>query len=184
MSAPLCQATALPRLWFFTDPVRTPDPVAVARTLPRDSAVVYRHFGASDRAKVAEALRRIPRLTLLIGADAALADAADADGVHLPERLAREARALQRRRPAWVVTVAAHSAAALRAAAGADAAVLSPIFASQSPSAGTPLGLARAARLAAAAPVPVIGLGGVTHARARALLQRGFVGAAGVEMFL
>lgn len=174
----------LPTLWFFTDPVRTPDPVGVARTLPRGAAVVYRHFGAADRREVAAELRRARGLVLLIGADAALADDIGADGVHLPERIATQAAALKRWRPAWLVTVAAHSAAALRRAETAEAAVLSPIFASRSASAGKPLGLARAARMVAEAPVPVIGLGGVTRARARMLLQRGFAGAAGVEMFL
>jgi thiamine-phosphate pyrophosphorylase len=184
VSAPLRQATPLPRQWFFTDPARTPDPVAVARTLPRGTAVVYRHFGAADRASVAAALRRVRGLVLLIGADPALADLIGADGVHLPERLAKEAARLKRRRPYWLVSVAAHSARALRMAAGADAAVLSPIFLSRSPSAGAPIGLIRAARLARTAPVPVIGLGGVTPLRARALLRRGFAGAAGIDWFL
>lgn len=184
MSAPLRHATPLPRLWFFTDPARTPDPVAVARTLPRGTAVVYRHFGAADRLEVATALRRLPGVVLLIGADPGLAELIGADGVHLPERLAAHTARLKRRRPRWLITVAAHSARALRLAAGADAAVLSPVYGSRSPSAGAPLGVARAALLARTAPVPVIALGGVTHLRARALARRGFAGAAGIDMFL
>jgi thiamine-phosphate pyrophosphorylase len=173
-----------PQFWFFTDPERTPDPVAIARTLPRGTAVVYRHFRASDRKAVADALRQVRGLRLLIGADPALAAQVGADGVHWPERLGHRAAALKRMRPGWLVTVAAHSAAALRRAAGADAAVLSPVFASRSASAGRALGLARAARMAAQAPVSVIGLGGVTRARADLLLRRGFAGAAGVDLFL
>lgn len=174
----------LPRLWFFTDPARTPDPVVIAATLPAGCAVVYRHFGAEDRRKIARALRDLRGLVLLIGADEALAADVRADGVHLPERLAHRAGPLKRRRPRWIVTVAAHSAAALRRAREADAAVLSPIFPSRSASAGRALGLARASRMAAASPVPVIGLGGVTHGRAAALLRCGFAGAAGVDLFL
>lgn len=176
----------LPTLWLFTDPVRTPDPVALALRLPRGAGVVYRHFGATDRTEVAAALRTITRrrgLLLLIGADADMAAQVRADGVHLPERLAADAAALKRARPDWLITSAAHAAAALRRARG-DAAVLSPVFPSRSPSAGRPLGLARATRLMAAAPLPVIGLGGVTPARAGALLRAGFAGAAGIEMFL
>ena len=174
----------LPRLWFFTDPTRTPDPVAIARTLPRGTAVVYRHFGADDRIAVARALRALAGLVLMIGADQALASRVRADGVHLPERMAHRAATLKQARPGWLVTVAAHSAAALQRAAGADAAVLSPVFRSRSESAGRALGLARACRMAAEAPVPVIGLGGVTHARAHMLMRRGFAGAAGVDLFL
>lgn len=177
-------SNALPTLWFFTDPVRTPDPVAIARSLPRGAGVVYRHFGADQREAVAETLRRVRGIVLLIGADDALATHVGADGVHLPEPLAHRAAALKRRRPAWIVTAAAHSAAALRRAAGADAAVLSPVFVSRSESAGAALGLARATRMAMAAPLPVIGLGGVTRSRADELLRRGFAGAAGVDLFL
>jgi thiamine-phosphate pyrophosphorylase len=178
---------ALPRLWFFTDPARTPDPVAIAQRLPRGAAVVYRHFGAADRFDTARALVRVARrrgLLVLIGGDRALASAARADGVHLPERDARDAATLKRFHPRWLVTAAAHSTAALRAARDADAAVLSPVFESRSASAGQPLGLPRAARMARAAPVPVIALGGVTHARVDMLLRRGVAGAAGIEMFL
>lgn len=176
--------TTLPRLWFFTDPARTPDPAAVARRLPAGTGVVFRHFGAHDAVDTARALRRIPDLVLLIGADPSLAATIGADGVHLPERLLHKARALKQRRPDWIVTVAAHSAAALRRARGADAAVLSPIFPTRSASARAPLGFQRALRMALAAPAPVIGLGGVTRARAALLMRHGFAGAAGVDLFL
>ena len=35
---------SLPNLLFFTDPVRTPDPEAIARRLPRGAGVVVRAF--------------------------------------------------------------------------------------------------------------------------------------------
>src|SRR5262245_43623873 len=63
---------AIPSLFFFTDPERTPDPVGVAKRLPRGTAVVYRHFGADERADVARRLVRVCRshgLVLLIAAD-------------------------------------------------------------------------------------------------------------------
>lgn len=136
---------ALPALMFFTDPARTPDPAAVARRLPRGSAVVYRAFGAPDALACALRLRAICAergLVLLIGADAGLAAAARAHGVHLPERLAGRARRLKAARPRWIVTAAAHGEAGARKAAlaGADAAVVSPAFPSRSPSAERPPG--------------------------------------------
>ena len=54
-------APAIPSLYFFTDPVRTPDPLASAARLPRGSAIVYRHFGAPDRARTARKLARLCR---------------------------------------------------------------------------------------------------------------------------
>ena len=97
-------------------------------------------------------------LVLLIGAEPMLAQRIRADGAHLPERMGRKPR------PALpIVTIAAHSGAALRRAAhlGADAAVLSPVFKSRSPSAGRPLGRRRAAAMAARAGLPVYALGGI-----------------------
>lgn len=174
----------LPALLFFTDPARTPDIAAAAERLPRGSAIVYRAFGAADAEATALALRRIARrrgLALLIGADHRLATRVKADGVHLPERLAWRAGAL--RRPGWLVTAAAHGPRAARRAlaAGADAAVVSAVFASNSPSAGSPIGALRMARIVRVAGGPVYALGGINDKTARRLLRAGLVGLAGVE---
>jgi thiamine-phosphate pyrophosphorylase len=177
---------ALPPLLFFTDPVRTPDPAAVARTLPAGTAVVFRGFGAADAQEKALELLRIARshrLKLLIGADAALAWRIAAHGVHLPQRLSHRARALKAANPRWTVTAAAHSLTAARRAlaGGADAAVVSVAFASHSPSAGAPLGPVRLAGLARAAGGPVYALGGINDKTARRLRDAGLVGLAAVE---
>lgn len=174
----------LPPLLFFTDPQRTPDIAGAMARLPRGSAVVYRAFGAENARTEAERLLRLARrrgLTLLIGADAALAAAVGADGVHLPERLAAKAGRL--RRSGWIVTAAAHSLPAARRAlaAGADAAVVSAVFASASPSAGAPIGPLRLAQIARASGGPVYGLGGINDKTARRLLPAGLVGLAAVE---
>ena len=179
---------ALPRLLVFTDPVRTPDPEAVARTLPRGAAIVFRAFGAADALVRGRRLRAIAAargLMLLVGADAALARAIRADGVHLPERLAHRARRLKAANPGWIVTTAAHSGLAARRglAAGADAVVVSAVFASDSPSAGRPMGQVRLASLVRAANGPVYALGGVSNKNARLLRETGVVGMAGVDAF-
>lgn len=172
----------LPGLLAFTDPARTPDVFALAASLKAGEALVYRGFGAPDARETAERLRRITRRNralLLIGADAALATAVRADGVHLPERLAHRAGPLRRAHPGWLVTAAAHSPRAIRVAA--HAAVVSAIFPSRSPSAGPPLGVLRLAQLARGTVPPVYALGGVNDKTARRLLAAGVVGLAAVE---
>lgn len=174
----------MPPLLFFTDPARTPDIEAIARRLPKGSAIVYRAFGALDAEARARSLLRIAAargLILLIGADAALAAKVGAHGVHLPERLTARARRLKRR--GWIVTAAAHSAMAARRglAAGADAVVVSAIFLSNSPSAGQPIGPLRLAQLVKTAGGPVYALGGINDKTARRLLPAGLVGLAAVE---
>ncbi|MBU2363905.1 MAG: thiamine phosphate synthase [Alphaproteobacteria bacterium] len=174
---------ALPALLFFTDPVRTPDPEAVAATLPCGAAIVYRHFGAGDaqaRARRLKVIARARGLKLLIGQDIALAARIGADGVHLPERLAHCAPAIRQMQPGWIVTSAAHSLAAARASR-ADAVVISTAFPSKSTSAGAALGSIRLAALVRAAGRPAYALGGVNEKTARHLLDAGLVGLAAVE---
>lgn len=155
----------LPPVLFLTDPARTPDPAAIAARLPQGWGVVYRHFGAEDRAKTAARLREITlrrRQVLLISADPALARTIGADGVHWPERCVRRLRG--RDLAFSFVTASAHGRAAIaRAAArGIDAVLMSAVFPSASPSAGDAIGPARLRALAARASIPVYALGGVT----------------------
>ena len=176
----------LPPLLVFTDPVRTPDPVAIAERLPPGAGVVFRHFGMVSAGEIARALAEIARqrrLILLIGDDEALAEAVGADGVHLPERRLAHAPRLTTRTPEWLITGAAHSATALARARqfGLDAAVLSPIFPSRSATAAEPLGAARAATLIREAGLPVYALGGVNLSTIEGLKGSGVCGIACVE---
>jgi thiamine-phosphate pyrophosphorylase len=178
----------LPPLLFVTDPQRTPDPAAIAERMPRGAGVVFRAFGAANALEQAKRLAVIARrrgLILLIGADEGLATQAGAHGVHLPERMASTARWLRARHPGWLITIAAHSPAAVRGAAwvGADAVLLSTVFESRSPSAGKPLGPVRLAAIARSAPLPVYALGGVDMKNARRLGASGVVGIAAADAF-
>ena len=177
---------ALPPLLFFTDPVRTPEPEAIANRLPKGSAIVYRSFGALDAEAVARRLLSIAKargLILLIGQNAALARKVGAHGVHLPERLAHLALPLKRAQPQWLVTSAAHSLAAARRARS-DAVVISVVFASNSASAGRSLGPIRLAARVRLASRPAYGLGGISNPTVGRLLGAGLIGLAAVEGFL
>lgn len=170
---------ARPRL-AVTDAARTPDPAAMAERLPPGTVVLFRHYDAPDRRALGARLARVcrrRRLYLLVAGDARLAAALGADGLHLPEYLARRgpppvARLWLRRRGA-VLTAACHSPAALaRAAAlGADLALLSPVFPTRSHPGAATLGPVRFALWAGRAGLPVAALGGVTAATARRLPQ-------------
>ncbi len=177
-------AKALPPLLFFTDPVRTPDLEGVLERLPRGAGVVFRAFGADDavnQGRELVALARRRGLVFLVGADAALARALDADGVHLPERLMGQAWRIRRR--GCIVTAAVHSQRALARAGRLplDAAVLSPIFASRSASAGAAVGEVKVAAWVREAQLPVYGLGGVKAQTAARLSRSGLAGLAAVE---
>ncbi len=148
--------------------------------------MIFRAFGAADAVATGRRLATVCRrqgLILLVGADAALARAVGADGVHLPERLAHRAGAIRRGRPGWTVTAAAHGRVAIRRArrAGAMAVLVSPVFESPSPSAGAPLGVIRFAALASGARCPVYALGGIDALGAQRLRATGAAGVAAVS---
>ena len=173
---------ALPGLFALTDPDRTPDPLALARGLPRGSGIIYRHFGADDRLSVALGLSRIARtrkLTLLIGNDPALACRVGADGVHWSEQRRPEARKWRTRFS--VMTCAAHSRRALAGAivCPCNAALYSTVFASKSASASNPVGALRFRSIAGQSRLPVYALGGVTSDTINRVAA--FSGGAGIE---
>lgn len=178
---------ALPRAFFVTDPARTPDPCAIAHGLPAGFSVIYRHFGAGDRAEVASKLAAIcgkQHLKLLIAADPALAIQVRADGVHWPHRMRREARKWRERFE--LQTLSAHSGQELRIAGGVpiDAVLLSTVFASRSPSAGQAMGPLKFRILVRDAGVPVYALGGITPDNAgSAAMTAGFAAVDGMGPF-
>jgi len=176
----------LPSLLFFTDPARAPDPDAVAQRLPRGSGVVFRAFGAADALEQGRRLRQIADargLVLLVGADVELAEAIGADGVHLPERLRDQAVTLRKAWPDRLITLAAHDRDAVLAGStpDIDALVVSPIFASNSPSAGTPLGVEGLCDLVATTDTPIYALGGIRAGNVTTLETVEIVGIAAVE---
>jgi thiamine-phosphate pyrophosphorylase len=179
----------LPALILMTDRARVPDPVAAARSLPRASAVILRHTDAKARAVLARALvviARERRLLLLVAGDARLAANIGADGLHLPEAQAREAAHWRALRPSWIITAAAHSARGLMAAriAGADAALLAPVFATESHPDRAPLGALRTRLMAARAGLPVYGLGGINARTIGRLAHAKLAGIAAIEALL
>ena len=160
--------------------------MSFAEQLPVGAGLIYRHFGAAGRqaaaARLAEcAWRR--KLVFLISADPALAREAGAAGVHWPEGRLGEAVRWRARGGRGVFTMSAHGPAALwrAAAAGADAALLSQIFPSQSESPAHVLGPMRASAMARQARIPVYALGGVEPYQADRLECLGFSGWAAVS---
>lgn len=179
----------LPALILMTDEVRLANPEAAVGALPRGSAVILRHYRANDRRQMAARLAGICRrrgLKLLIASDIRLALEVGAQGVHLPEYLARRLAGhrwgRRRSRPDWLITVAAHSLGAVQRARrlGADAVLLAPVFHTASHPDARPLGPLRFSAWAGASRVPVYALGGVTAANVRRLAASGAAGIAGI----
>ncbi|MCA0199250.1 MAG: thiamine phosphate synthase [Proteobacteria bacterium] len=176
-----------PRVWFLTDEARGGDAVAAIERLPRGSAVIFRHYGATNRVVFAmhlAALCRARDLLFLVAGDWRLAAAVQADGLHLPEYAA--ARGPSSAARLWlrarILTAAAHGVRGLRRAydIGAYAATLAPVFPTRSHPGRTALGLSRAGTLARTAQLPVLALGGASPGKLAHMRAAGFAGIAGI----
>ncbi|HHL42365.1 MAG TPA: GNAT family N-acetyltransferase, partial [Hellea balneolensis] len=170
------------------DPTRMDDICQAAQGLPRGAALVYRHFGAHDKLKTARKLKSIcddKGLQFLIGADIELAGVCGAHGVHLPQKDMQKAAALRSANSEWVLSCAVHDKAAIQKANALpfDGVMLSSVFASESPSAGVPLGISGFQSLAQFSRHPVLALGGITPKNAHEIEHTQAAGLAGVSAF-
>lgn len=172
----------------MSDPKRIADLTHQVSHLPQDAAVIYRHFGARNKSKTARTLREIctnKGLQLLIGSDVVLAQDIGADGVHFPEKDMCNVQAARDKFPDWILSAAVHSQEGIVKAntCPLDAVILSPVFASKSASAGTPLGIDGFERLSKHSVHPVFALGGIGPSTARQVLSTRAAGLAGVSAF-
>lgn len=149
-------ARRLPPLVLLSDDLRLPAPAEAIKALPPGSLVILRAQDPQRRAQLAETCAPICRLRkhkLLIADDAALATRCGAAGLHLPQARHDALSYWRTRRPSWLISYAVHDLAALHHAArgGADIALVSPVFATQSHQGAKQLGPFRLAAFLRAA---------------------------------
>lgn len=184
-------AQHLPPLFFVSDETRLADPGPVIARLPQGAGVIFRHYGHPERGDLAAHLRRIcrvRRLLFLVAGDLRLALSVNADGIHLPEHLLGAPDNIIhhiRQRGGWI-TAAAHGPAALQRARrlGADAALLAPVFPTNSHPDTKTIGVVRFTDWARSAALPVYALGGVNNHTAARLLGSRCAGIAALDGLL
>ncbi len=129
---------------------------------------------------------RRARARVLVNDRADIAVACGADGVHLRDGSIGATALRTGLRINFTVSVACHTLEGVRAAAaeGADYILLAPVFAPLSKkAAGAPLGVDVLREAARSVSVPLIALGGITDANARACVEAGAAGIAGISAF-
>ena len=164
----------LPSIVLMTDDGRDADWVTAVRALPRGAAVVVRHRIALERERLARSLAGVCAargVKILIADDLGLALRVRADGVHLPQARMALIAAARACNPRWLVTISAHGAASVGAAArlGADAIFVAPVFGTFSHPGRSGLGVVRLAALSHATRTPVYALGGIDAESVRRL---------------
>lgn len=159
----------LPNLWLISDARNDAALEDALQRLPRRSGFIYRHYHLPvalrrERFDVLAALARNCDHRVILSGDVATALAWGADGAYgPPERLA-DTKALIR-----LATVHDETEIAAANRIGADAALLSPVFATHSHPGAAALGPSRFHELAKLAEMPVIALGGMTPETAQKL---------------
>lgn len=124
---------------------------------------------------------------ILVNDRADIARAANCDGVHLATQSIEASVVRRAFGPDFIIGVSTHSIEEARAArvAGADFAVLGPVFPTPSKEAfGPPLGLEKLQRAARElSPFPLLAIGGITSANATLVWQAGAIGMAAIRLF-
>lgn len=195
-AAPSAPVPALPPVIVFTDAQAQGDALTLARTLPRGVALCLRDYGLPGRAALARQLGAVCRsrgLAFMVAGDVRLAIGAGAQGVHLPEAVARSSRLplVMAHRHGLAVTMAVHSAGAAAAAArmagcGLAGILISPVFETASHPGARPLGVMGFRRIAGVPaemgrPLPAYALGGITPASCARLGPARPAGVAGIR---
>ena len=161
---------ALPHLWLISDARNDAVLERALARLPGGSGFIYRHYHLPDPERWQRfcGLRRMARARghIVVLADSALtAHEWGADGIY------GAPRSLVPRRRNMLHLATAHDLAEIGLAnrLGADAVLLSPVFATRSHEGAGLLGPARFRQLARRSQAPVIALGGMTAINARVL---------------
>ena len=162
--------STLPLVWLISDERNDAGLEAALARLPRGSGIIYRHYHLPDRERWQRfrTLRHVARAyghTIVLSDSAITAREWGADGIY------GSPRSLWPRRDGLLHLATAHDIRELGLAnrLGADAVLLSPVFATKSHPGRSTLGPARFRLLAQHSRAPVIALGGMTKARARTL---------------
>lgn len=173
----------------MTDDQRLPDPIAVARRIPKGWGLIFRHYSAVDRTELALRTAKVCRrrgIVMLIAGNWRLADQVGADGIHVQDTFAQNQTLAPmlhwRRQQGRLMTLSAHGPEGLRRARvlKADAALLSPVFTTASHPGAKVLGALTFSALARDARRPVYALGGVTLTQKQRLQNLGAGGVAGI----
>ena len=162
----MAQGQTLPLLWLLSDERNDAGLERALAALPRGSGFVFRHYHLTDTARrdryqALAALARAHGHTVVLAGNVEQAEAWGADGSY------GSTSAIARLPGVRLGTV--HNGDELQAANAArlDGVFLSPVFATRSHPGAEPLGVQGFSVLAQHALMPVIALGGMTHARAR-----------------
>lgn len=170
----------------ISDQRRVPHIKTLIPLLPAGTGILFRDYSAPERALICKELRALARRynrPFLVAGDIALAQAVNADGIHVPSYLLKWPR-LWRSYPG-IISAACHSRDEIKQAreGGAHLILLSPVFPTRSHPEANVLGASAFLALASDAGLPTFALGGLTHETVRRLCGKNVAGFAAISAF-
>lgn len=178
----------LPSLIFMTDRQKIPNPLPIIARLPANTLVIIRDYDHPNRAIYCRDIINCAKkrfCKVVIAGDASLALKLSADGVHMPEYQWQNIRALKRKYPLWLITVAAHSSRAIKAinSTKADAVLVSPLFHTTSHKGARPLTKHAFNTISLQCQLPIYALGGISLKKSKTLYSLSIKGIAAIDAF-
>lgn len=166
----MAQDQPLPHLWLLSDARNDASLDQALLRLPRASGLIYRHYHLPPPQRY-QRFCELARIARLRGHCVILSDSALTAREWGAQGIYGAPRSLYPRRSGLLHLATAHDPTeiALANRLGADAILLSPVFATRSHPGGAVLGAARFRLLARLASVPVIALGGMNLRAAQRL---------------
>ena len=155
--------------------------------IPKESAFLLRSYKVKERKKIAKQLLKfckMKKLKLLIGSDIKLAEDINAHGIHFPEYMIKKRKINWmiikniKSKKNWIITTAVHSYQAIKKAEffNVDAALLSPVFQSESHPNKKNLGINKFERIVKKTKLPIYALGGINIKNIKSLLEIDIIG--------
>lgn len=178
---------SFPYFLYMTDRHRS-NALQVIPRLPAHSMVVIRDYDHPSRTEYAHRLAQLAHRhghEVSVARDAMLARNVKAQGLHLPEYLAQKLPYFKRKHPSLMISVACHhpSRAAHYSAKGADAVMLSPIFATDTHPDASGMGIQALRSAAYANPNRIIALGGIKQCHLPVLITLPLAGIAAIGLY-
>ena len=155
--------------------------------IPKESAFLLRSYEVKERKKIAKQLLKfckMKKLKLLIASDIKLAEDINAHGIHFPEYMIKKNKINWmiikniKSKKNWIITTAVHSYQAIKKAEffNVDAALLSPVFQSESHPNKKNLGINKFERIVKKTKLPIYALGGINIKNIKSLLEIDIIG--------
>jgi thiamine-phosphate pyrophosphorylase len=156
--------------------------------IPKKTAFLLRSYKVKNRKKIAKDLLKfckMKKMKLIIGLDLKLAKNINAHGIHIPEYMIKENRVnwiileKLKLKKNWIITISAHNLQTLKKAEknyNIDAALLSPIFSSQSHPTEKGMGTNKFSKIIKKTNLPIYALGGINIKNVKSLFETGIIG--------